>query len=52
MGPSDEDDILHPANSQPKLSGPREPAVDMPDDPLAEIFTGYRILRLGRYWKA
>jgi hypothetical protein len=52
MGPSNQDDILHPVNAQSKLSSPREPAVDMPDDPLPEICTRYRILCLGRYWKA
>jgi hypothetical protein len=52
MGPSDQDDILHPIYFQPKLAGPREPAVDMPDDPPAEIWTRYRVLRLRLYWKA
>jgi hypothetical protein len=52
MGPSHQDDILHPLNSQSKLSRPREPAVNMPDDPFAEICNRYRVLRLGLYWKA
>jgi hypothetical protein len=52
MGPSDQDDILHPVNSQSKLSSPREPAVNMPDYTLAEICTRYRVLRLGMDWKA
>jgi hypothetical protein len=52
MGPSDQDDILHPVNFQSKLSGPREPAIDIPDDTLAEIWACYRVLRLGLYWKA
>ena len=52
MSPSDQDDILHPVNFQSKLSGPREPAIDMLDYPLAEISFRYCVLRLGLYWKA
>jgi hypothetical protein len=52
MGPSDQDDVLHPVNSQFKPSGPREPAVDMLNYPLSELGIRYRVLPLGFYWKA
>jgi hypothetical protein len=48
MSPSDQDDILHPVNSQFKLSGPREPAVDMLNYPLPNLVR-YRVLPLGLY---
>ncbi len=52
MSPGNQDNILHPVNSQFKLSGPREPAVDMPNYPLAKLCTRYRVLPLSLYWKA
>ena len=52
MGPSDKDNILYSVNPQPKLSCPREPAVDMPGYPLGEVCTRYRVLRFSIDWKA
>ena len=43
MSPGDQDDILHPVNPQSKLSGPCEPAADMLDYLLSEIFAHYRV---------
>ena len=52
MSSSDQDDIIHPVNSKFKLSGPREPAVNMLDYPLSELSIRDRVLPLGSYWKA
>jgi hypothetical protein len=37
MTPGDQNDVLHLLNSQSKLSGESEPAVDLFDHPLAKI---------------
>lgn len=52
MIPGDQDDIFHSGNPNSELSGPREPAVDMPDHPFAEIYTRDRVFPLSLYWKA
>ena len=51
MCPSNQNYILHPANSESKLSGPDKPGVDVFDYPLAKLSLRNRVLAPGLDWK-
>src|SRR5712675_744693 len=48
MTSSDEDDILHPIDSQAKILSKYKPPIDILDYPLSESASSYRILTLSR----